>query len=139
LKRKKYTFSTGVEGSGEGGLAMEVREKPVCGRQRQYGMNTSMANIIAPEAVSVLITEDSLTVDLMDGRTITVPLTWFPRIIHGNSAERKNWKLVGNGKGIHWEELDEDISVEGLLAGKPSEESQQSFKNRIRYHSKAAA
>jgi hypothetical protein len=98
-----------------------------------------MVNVNASEAISVVITDDSLTVDLRDGRTITVPLTWFPRILHGNSSERKNWKIIGNGKGIHWEELDEDISVEGLLAGKPSEESQQSFKNWLQYHSKAAA
>ena len=102
-------------------------------------MNTSMVNINIPEAVDVAVTDDSLSVDLRDGRTITVPLTWFPRILHGNSTERKNWKLIGNGKGIHWEELDEDISIEGLLAGKASEESQQSFKKWLRYHSKAAA
>jgi Protein of unknown function (DUF2442) len=98
-----------------------------------------MVNVNAPEASSVTITDDSLTVDLRDGRSITVPLAWFPRILHGNTTERKNWKLIGNGKGIHWEELDEDISVEGLLAGKPSEESQQSFKKWLQYHSKAAA
>jgi hypothetical protein len=60
-------------------------------------------------------------------------------LLHGNSSERNSWKLIGNGKGIHWEELDEDISVEGLLAGKPSEESQKSFKNWLQYRSKAAA
>lgn len=102
-------------------------------------MNTSMANTKPPEAISILITDDSLTVDLRDGRTITVPLTWFPRILHGTGTERMNWKLIGNGKGIHWEELDEDISVEGLLAGKPSDESQQSFKKWLQYHSKVAA
>jgi len=102
-------------------------------------MNTSMTNINTPEAISVIVTEDSLSVDLRDGRTITVPLTWFPRILHGNSTERKSWKLMGNGKGIHWEELDEDISIEGLLAGWPSQESQESFKNWLRHHSKAAA
>jgi hypothetical protein len=102
-------------------------------------MNTSMGNINIPEAISVAITDDSLMVDLRDGRTITVPLTWFPRLFHGNSTERNNWKIIGNGKGIHWEDLDEDISVEGLLAGKPSEESQQSFKNWLLHHSKAAA
>jgi len=102
-------------------------------------MNTSMGNINIPEAISVAITDDSLMVDLRDGRTITVPLTWFPRLFHGNSTERNNWKIIGNGKGIHWEDLDEDISVEGLLAGKPSEESQKSFKNWLQQHSKAAA
>jgi hypothetical protein len=102
-------------------------------------MNTSMGNMNISEATSVAITDDSLIVDLRDGRTITVPLTWFPRLVHGNSMERNSWKIIGNGKGIHWEDLDEDIYVEGLLAGKPSEESQKSFKNWLRYHSKAAA
>ena len=102
-------------------------------------MTTSMDNINVPEAVSVSITDDSLSVDLRDGRTIAVPLTWFPRLLHGNKNERNNWKIIGNGKGIHWEDLDEDISVEGLLAGKASEESVKSFKTWLQNHSKAAA
>jgi hypothetical protein len=109
------------------------------GKFWRHGMNTSMGNMATPEAISVSITEDSLTVDLRDGRTITAPLTWFPRLLHGNSMERNNWKIIGNGKGIHWDDLDEDISVEGLLAGMHSQESQQSFKTWLRQHSKAAA
>jgi hypothetical protein len=91
-------------------------------------MNTSVIEIRVPNAESVTITEDTLTVDLSDGRTISVPLAWFPRLIQASPEERNNWRLIGQGQGIHWEDVDEDISVEGLLAGKPSGESQASFK-----------
>ena len=90
-------------------------------------MNSSVLERHTPNAENVTITEDTLTVDLSDGRTISVPLTWFPRLIHANPEERNNWRLIGKGQGIHWEDIDEDISVEGLLAGKPSGESQVSF------------
>jgi hypothetical protein len=81
-----------------------------------------------PDAVDVRVTEDTLSVELSDGRTISVPLGWYPRLENATPSERANWKLIGKGRGIHWEEIDEDISVEGLLAGKPSGESQSSFK-----------
>ena len=74
------------------------------------------------------VTDDALSVELSDGRILSVPLTWFPRLVHGTPKERANWRLIGRGQGIHWEDLDEDISVEGLLAGRPSGESQLSFK-----------
>src|SRR5512143_3340035 len=92
-------------------------------------MSTSMVEIEVPLAVEVRITSDTLNVDLSDGRTISVPLEWYPRLVHATAAERKKWRLIGKGVGIHWEDLDEDISVEGLLAGRPSNESQASFKN----------
>lgn len=91
-------------------------------------MSTSTVEIEVPLAVAVKITSDSLNVDLSDGRTISVPLEWYPRLVHAAPAERKNWRLIGRGHGIHWEDVDEDISVEGLLAGRPSGESQASFK-----------
>jgi hypothetical protein len=91
-------------------------------------MNSSMRERHTPNAENVTITEDTLAVDLSDGRTISVPLAWFPRLLHASPEERDNWRLIGKGQGIHWEDLDEDISVEGLLAGKPSGESQVSFK-----------
>jgi hypothetical protein len=91
-------------------------------------MNILAIEIRIPAAENVAITEDTLSVDLSDGRSISVPLAWFPRLLHGSAAERDNWRLIGKGQGIHWEELDEDISVEGLLAGRPSGESQTSFK-----------
>ena len=81
-----------------------------------------------PKAENVKVTDDTLSVDLSDGRTISVPLEWFPRLVHATLEERNNWRLIGKGHGIHWEDIDEDISVKGLLAGKPSGESQNSFK-----------
>lgn len=84
--------------------------------------------IVVPSAENITITEDTLCVDLSDGRTISVPLAWYPRLMHSTPAERNNWRLIGKGHGIHWEDIDEDISVEGLLAGKASGESQSSFK-----------
>ncbi len=91
-------------------------------------MSISVVEISVPTAERVTITEDTLSVDLSDGRTIAAPLAWFPRLLHATPKERNKWRLIGRGHGIHWAELDEDISVEGLLAGKPSGESQTSFK-----------
>jgi hypothetical protein len=78
-------------------------------------------------AVDVDVTEDELSVDLEDGRTLSVPLAWYPRLLHGTKRERARWRLIGRGVGIHWPDLDEDISVEGLLAGRRSGESQASL------------
>ena len=80
------------------------------------------------KAQNVIVTDDTLAVDLNDGRTISVPLAWYPRLLHGTPGERSNWRLIGDKEGIHWPDLDEDISVENLLLGKPSGESQNSFK-----------
>ncbi|HEX2202324.1 MAG TPA: DUF2442 domain-containing protein [Longimicrobium sp.] len=74
------------------------------------------------------VTDDALTVELADGRVLSVPLVWYPRLAHGTPEERNHWRLIGRGEGIHWPDLDEDLSVEGLLAGRPSGESQQSLK-----------
>jgi len=90
-------------------------------------MSTSAMEIEIPFVENVAVSDDTLSVDLSDGRSISVPLGWYPRLSHASSAERKRWRLIGRGVGIHWEDLDEDISVEGLLAGKPSGESQASF------------
>ena len=92
-------------------------------------MRTSAVEIEVPDAENVTITEDTLSVDLSDGRTISVPLSWYPRLLHASQKECKSWRLIGKGQGIHWEGVDEDISVEGLLAGKPSGESHASFAN----------
>lgn len=91
-------------------------------------MPTSTVDLHFPQVENVTITEETLTVELSDGRTLSVPLAWFLRLLHGTPKERANWRLIGKGHGIHWEDLDEDISVEGLLTGKPSGESQASFK-----------
>jgi hypothetical protein len=88
-----------------------------------------MSTLVAEaKAQNVIVTDDSLTVDLNDGRSISVPLAWYPRLLRATPAERNNWRLIGDREGIHWPELDEDISVENLLQGKPSGESQSSFK-----------
>ena len=91
-------------------------------------MSISQIEIELPRAEDVKVTNDSLIIDLTDGRTITVPLEWFPRLLHATPEERRNWRLIGRGRGVHWEEIDEDISVEGLVFGRPSGESQRSFK-----------
>ena len=91
-------------------------------------MNISAIEIEVSRAEAVEVTEDTLTLDLSDGRTISVPLEWFPRLLKATPKERNNWRLIGKGHGIHWGDIDEDISVEGLLAGRPSGETQESFK-----------
>lgn len=78
-------------------------------------------------ATAVRFRANAMEIDLSDGRSLSVPLDWFPRLIAGTTRERLNWRPVGNGLGIHWPDLDEDISVAGLLAGRGSEESQQSI------------
>ena len=87
-------------------------------------MNTLALEIRIPEALNASLTDDTLSVDLSDGRSISVPIAWFPRLLHASEQERSNWRLIGRGQGIHWEDIDEDISIEGLLTGRPSGESQ---------------
>jgi hypothetical protein len=90
-------------------------------------MSISGTEVKEAIAKGVTVGDDALIVDLADARTITVPLAWFPRLAHGTPAERANWRLIGRGLGIHWPDLDEDISVESLLAGRRSGESQASL------------
>jgi hypothetical protein len=80
-----------------------------------------------PRVSSVKVTNDTLTVDIEDGRTISVPIGWYPRLAYARQPERENYQISGAGYGIHWPELDEDIGIEGLLLGKKSEESQKSL------------
>lgn len=80
-----------------------------------------------PKAQKVAITDDTLTVDLSDGRTISVPLAWYPRLLHSTLTERNNWRFIGDNEGIHWSDIDEDISVKNIILGQPSAESQKSF------------
>ncbi len=75
-----------------------------------------------------MVTEESVTVELDDGRTISVPVAWYPRLLHATPEERNKWRLIAKGEGIHWPDLDEDISIENILFGKPSGESQRSLK-----------
>jgi hypothetical protein len=91
-------------------------------------MNSSTVEAREALAIGVEVTEDTLAVELADGRTIAAPLAWYPRLAHATPKERGSWRLIGGGRGIHWPALDEDISVGNLLAGQPSAESQSSFK-----------
>ena len=93
---------------------------------RRTGMADSTADMTAPIAAKVTATDDVLTVALTDGRVISVPLEWYPRLVHATPEERDNIELYGNGN-IHWPDLDEDIGVDGLLAGRRSLESEASF------------
>lgn len=87
------------------------------------GTHSVTMTMAQPRAVEVTVTDDTLLVDLEDGRTISVPIGWYPRLAHGTQNERQNYQLSGGGRGIHWPDLDEDIGVEGLLLGKQSTES----------------
>ena len=91
-------------------------------------MRTSVVERQSPLAVRVTVTAEAVVVDLDDGRTVTAPLAWYPRLLRGTVRECRRWRLIGGGEGIHWPDLDEDLSVEGLLAGRRSAESQTSFK-----------
>jgi hypothetical protein len=91
-------------------------------------MSTSETQLKEAAAQAVRIDEDALTVDLSDGRTIAVPLAWFPRLLHGTAAERANWRLIGAGEGIHWPDLDEDVRIGSLLAGRRSSETGESLR-----------
>ena len=90
-------------------------------------MTTLATDVIVPAAISATVQDDSLIVDLDDGRSIRAPITWYPRLLHATLPERQKLRLIARGQGIHWPDLDEDISVEGILAGRPSAESQGSF------------
>ena len=102
-------------------------------------MNTLALEIRIPEALNASLTDDTLSVDLSDGRSISVPIAWFPRLLHASGQERSNWRLIGRGQGIHWEDIDEDISIEGLLTGRPSGESEESFKKWLAKRSEMTA
>jgi hypothetical protein len=91
-------------------------------------MTTSPIEHWPAVAQAVHISADTLTVDLADGRSISVPLGWYPRLAAANPAELSHWRFIGHGEGIHWADLDEDISIENLLHGARSGESQRSFK-----------
>ncbi len=87
------------------------------------GTHSAGAPLTLARVVSVMATEDTLSADLDDGRTISVPIGWYPRLAHGTAAERAHFQISGAGYGIFWPDLDEDIGVEGLLLGKKSTES----------------
>jgi hypothetical protein len=91
-------------------------------------MSSFSVKVQEPRAQRVVITEDSVAVDLTDGRTVSAPLAWYPRLLHGTPEERNNWRVIGSGEGIHWPDLDEDLSIDSLISGMPSGESPASLK-----------
>ena len=78
---------------------------------------STLAVKLHPQAQDIKCTDDALVIELVDGRTISAPLVWFPRLSQANKKQRDNWELLGDGEGIHWPDIDEDLSVNGLLAG----------------------
>ena len=101
-------------------------------------MSTSADELSSPSAISVSFSEDCLVVDLEDGRTIAAPVSWYPRLANASDAERSNWEIFGR-TGIHWPDIDEDISVLALLAGKASNESQASLQQWLAKRTDAGA
>jgi hypothetical protein len=95
-------------------------------------MTTLVIDESSLRAVRAYVTEEALVVDLADGRSVSVPLGWYPRLLQASMEERRQLRLVGSGEGIHWELLDEDISVEGIVAGRRSMESAESFRQWLR-------
>ena len=91
------------------------------------GMTTLVIDESSLRALRVEVTQEALVVDLVDGRSVSVPLVWYPRLLQASVEERQQFRLIGGGEGIHWELLDEDISVEGIVAGRRSMESAESF------------
>jgi len=103
-------------------------------------MTSLMIELIeVPKIQKITITDDTLSTDLSDGRTISVPLAWYPRLTHASVEERNNWRLIANGEGIHWTDLDEDISIKNLLCGQPSGESQASLQRWLKSRSKVTS
>lgn len=107
----------------------------------EVGMSAVVIDIHNLLIQDVTISDDSLTVELSDGRSISAPLAWYPRLWHGTPKERQHWRLIGRGAGIHWPELDEDISMMGLILGRPSNEGNNSLQRWLgqRAHGSVAA
>lgn len=96
------------------------------------GMLSATLTLTSTRITNVEVTDDTLSVDLEDGRTIAVPIGWYPRLAYGTPEERANFQISGAGHGIYWEDLDEDLGIEGLLLGKQSNESQASFERWLK-------
>jgi hypothetical protein len=101
-------------------------------------MTTLAIDSSALRAVALRVTDDTLTFDLADGRSVSAPLAWYPRLMHGSVQERGHFRFIGSGEGVHWPDLDEDISVEGILAGRTSGESPSSFQRWLESRTPAA-
>ena len=112
-------------------IVVEHRELLVRSWHEYFG--SSLQDAIAR---AIVVGEDTLTVDLADGRSVSAPIAWFPRLAHGTAQERNHWRLIGNGEGIHWPDLDEDIRVASLLEGKRSGETQESLRRWLTQRSR---
>lgn len=95
-------------------------------------MTISVLEQRSPAAASVSVSDDALVVELTDGRCVTAPLAWYPRLLHASKIERDNCRLIGGGAGIHWPDVEEDISVVSILRGQPSMESAASLDRWLR-------
>ena len=95
-------------------------------------MTTLVLDSSSLRATSVRVTQDSLAVELADGRSISVPLAWYPRLVNATAEERNRFRFIGAGEGVHWPDLDEDISIEGIVAGRPSGESRESLERWLK-------
>ena len=102
-------------------------------------MSTLTTEMRTSTIQQVNVTEEALIVDLSDGRSVSVPLAWYPRLMYGTLEERNHWKLISKGQGIHWIDLDEDISVENIIFGQPSGESQRSLKQWLETYTQSKA
>jgi hypothetical protein len=100
-------------------------------------MSISITEIQVVKGENVSVTDDTLTLDLVDGRTISFPLAWYPRLLNGTPDERTRWEWIGDNEGIHWPDLDEDISVAGIIAGRRSGESQRSLQRWLESRSQS--
>ncbi len=100
------------------------------------GTLSATVSLALPRLVSISVNDDTLAVDLEDGRTISVPVSWYPRLAHGTPDEKAHFETSGGGYGIYWPDLDEDISIEGMLLGRKSTESPASFERWLKQHQK---
>ena len=91
-------------------------------------MTISVPELRMPAVLDVAVSEETLRVELSDGRTLSVPTGWYPRLAYATDGERANWRIIDGGQGIHWHDLDEDVSLDGLLAGRASGEGQRSLR-----------
>ena len=91
-------------------------------------MTISAPDLAQTRAMSVVVSDDAVVIELNDGRSITAPIAWYPRLLHADKAERENVRLIGGGTGIHWPDVEEDISVDSVLKGTPSTENARSLK-----------
>jgi hypothetical protein len=102
-------------------------------------MSTFKAEIRTARVETVTLDDEMLTARLSDGRTVSVPLTWYPRLLDATAEERNHWRLIGGGEGVHWPDLDEDVSADNLALGQPSGESQQSLQRWMESRHRAAS